>query len=473
MGNVGARMKKVAAVSRALFKVGTVAGATIAGFAVVVGRTAVKAAAEAERANMMLTAQLANVKTASKSGAKELIQYADRLQTLTGYSDEEIKSAMAMLATFQLNEKQIKQVILRVLDMAAATEKLSGAEADLQQIAIAVGKGVTGQVGVLSRYGVVISDSVKKSKDFNAILVELDKNFKGSAKTLRDTYIGQVRALKNALDDLKEIMGNKLLPIVREWTVKMTEWAQSDEAEKWAEDVAEAIKGIGHAAIWTGKRLDDLRYLASKPSFPVTETKYGKMYDWMYEYAEKQFPEIAKYAEKNARKQMSFLQKALTLYYRPEVVVKALPERFKVAAYKAWVQSLSAPIVADWLKEAGKRLPDLLGALPFLTMPLTPLPWSAGQRREAELAAQGKPTGLGDQRGRLAERGRARFVGLEELHREIQVAVAGPSAEIGYQKRIAKATEDGTASSKRVEKKLEGVEKAITKTTTSVAVYGP
>jgi len=175
---------------------------------------AVDAAAKEEAAQVRLETMLKNVKTATEGGAAMLIQYAGALQAVTGYEDEEIVSAQAMLATFQLNEKQIAAITPRLLDMAAATEKATGEKQDLQAIAIALGKGFTGMAGSLSRYGVVLSDETKKTGDFNAILKDLDMNFKGASEAAGKTFQGQLRILKATIGDVVEKIGAQLIPVL-------------------------------------------------------------------------------------------------------------------------------------------------------------------------------------------------------------------------------------------------------------------
>lgn len=193
-----------------------VAAVALGAAAIAAGTKAVKAAAEQEFQESKLTAALKNVASASQTGAAELIAYAGEMQKVTTFGDEQIISAQAMLATFQLNEKQIKAITPRLLDMAAATQKTSGEQQDLQSIAIALGKGFTGQVGSLARYGVVLSDTAKASGDFNAILGDLDMNFKGVAEASAKTFGGQMSMLKNQMGDMWESVGKMLIPVLSE-----------------------------------------------------------------------------------------------------------------------------------------------------------------------------------------------------------------------------------------------------------------
>jgi len=194
-------------------------------------KSAVDSAAAQEVANQKLINALKNVPGATEEGTQALIRQAGALQGLTGYQDEEIINAQAMLATFQLTDAEIAQITPRLLDMAAATEKASGQKADLQSIAVALGKGFTGLAGSLTRYGVVLSEEAKKNGDFNLILRDLDANFKGASETVGKTFTGQVRILTAQFDDMKEAIGSRLIPVllpliqkIAEGVKKFTEW---------------------------------------------------------------------------------------------------------------------------------------------------------------------------------------------------------------------------------------------------------
>ncbi|HEA21480.1 MAG TPA: hypothetical protein ENH87_11230 [Pricia antarctica] len=203
--------------------------------AALVGVTAVaikalKAFGLQEEQENKLTAALKNVKGATEEGAQELIRYAGALEKTTRFGDEEIISAQAMLATFQLNEKQIAAITPRLLDMAEASRKSTGAQVDLQTIAIALGKGFTGQAGQLSRYGVVLDKQAIKTEGFNGILKSLDNNFKGIAEASAQTFIGSIDQLKNTFGTLLEAVGkvlagplSKLVPKIKAITEVLIE----------------------------------------------------------------------------------------------------------------------------------------------------------------------------------------------------------------------------------------------------------
>ena len=216
-------------------------------------------------AETRLRASLRNVASASEDGADKLMQLASALQQTTTFGDEQIISGQAMLATFQLNEDAIAALTPRMLDMAAAMG--TGGEG-LTTIALQLGKAFTGQIGALSRSGVLIDKlglSIAKSQgpasEFAFLIEQLDKNFEGLAEELGQTTIGRIDQLKNKISDINEELGKTALPIqlfgvqikkfvlesLSWWVLFFKEWsAQSEGGIKDIEMIPEVIQAVNN-----------------------------------------------------------------------------------------------------------------------------------------------------------------------------------------------------------------------------------
>ena len=197
-----------------------------AGFAIATAAIVaiVKAAEEMINAfanHEMVTKKLSsNLKLVTKdaedhAAAIELLtEQAERLQKTTFYSRDEILNAQAMLSTFALTPQQIEQLTPRLLDMAAATTQATGQQANLQSIAINLGKATNGQTGMLARQGVVLRDITKDTGDFNMLLEDLDSNFNGLAETVGDSTMGKMKQFQHGIEDLKITLGEQLAPVL-------------------------------------------------------------------------------------------------------------------------------------------------------------------------------------------------------------------------------------------------------------------
>lgn len=195
---------------------------------------------------------------ATKAQVQELKKLADQLQATTIFGNEQIINAQAMLATFQLNADQVEQLTIRMLDMATAVTDVTGKEANLQQVAIALGKGVTGNIGILSRYGVVLSAEAKRTGDFSLIMKELDKNFKGIAEAMKTTFMGQMKMTGNAMGDLQKQMGGVItqsiviiasFDLIRESLIGATERVK--DAREKTDNFTDSMKRFVHGILLT------------------------------------------------------------------------------------------------------------------------------------------------------------------------------------------------------------------------------
>jgi hypothetical protein len=148
---------------------------------------------------------------------------ASSFQKITKFSDEAVLGGENMLLTFTSIGKEVfPRATETMLDMSQALGQ------DLKSSAIQLGKALNDPiagVSALRRVGVQFSDEqeemIKKMvesgdlmKAQTFILDELQKEFGGSAKAAGETFGGQLEILKNKLSDIKENIGNALLPVL-------------------------------------------------------------------------------------------------------------------------------------------------------------------------------------------------------------------------------------------------------------------
>ena len=194
---------------------GVIIGVTAAVGGLVAGLLkAAKATDEQERAEALLANTLTKVSGARADEIQALKDQAAQLQQTTRFGDEMTISAQAMLGTFALNADQIQQLTPLLQDMAEASRKGADGQADLQSVAIAVGKALTDGIGALTRYGVTLSEAQKEAFRMAdqagkvALVVEVLKaNFEGAAEAAGATFGGQMVRARNAVGDFVERIG--------------------------------------------------------------------------------------------------------------------------------------------------------------------------------------------------------------------------------------------------------------------------
>src|SRR5438128_9623407 len=132
-----------------------------------------------------------------------------------------------MLLTFtNIGRNVFPQATKTVLDMSQALGQ------DTKSSAIQLGKAlndpITG-VSALQRVGVTFDDQQKKliktymthnqiAKAQGVILKELNKEFGGVAETAGKTAGGQMAILNQQLDDIRQNIGDALLPLLTQFT---------------------------------------------------------------------------------------------------------------------------------------------------------------------------------------------------------------------------------------------------------------
>ena len=217
-------VKGVAAFGTAL--AGLAIGGAIAGFKSLADE-GMAAAQKQIQAETQLEAILKNVASiqergagATQKAADSLKAYAGELQQVGIIGDEVTLAGMAQLATFQMNDDQIKTVSASMLDLLAKTKGYNATQEDAVNIANMIGKAMTGNAGALSRVGITMTEAEKDAIKFGdanqraAIIAKvLQSNVGGVNAAMAKTAQGRQQQAMNAYGDMLEEFGKKLLPI--------------------------------------------------------------------------------------------------------------------------------------------------------------------------------------------------------------------------------------------------------------------
>lgn len=212
---------KVGGFSSKIGKLGGVIAGAFAGQQILnFGKSMVSAFTESEDAIAQTNAVLKSTGGTAGVTATMVDELSSSLQNSTRFSDEQARSAQNMLLTFtNIGKDVFPDATQAVADMATAMGT------DLTQTSIQVGKALQDPVlGVtaLQRVGVRLTESQKEVVEQlvatgdtagaqRVIIAELTKEFGGSAKAAGETFAGKLQILKNRLNDVQEIVGQKLI----------------------------------------------------------------------------------------------------------------------------------------------------------------------------------------------------------------------------------------------------------------------
>lgn len=270
-------------------------GAVAAGTYALVGRQALQfgkdsvgAFAEAEEAQTKLGDAFARFPKLADTNINKLGELNTALAQKTKFDDDASAAAEATLAQFKLTGRQIENLIPLVQDYAAKTGK------DLPDAATILGRSFLGQTKALKELGINYKSTGNQAKDVANITALLRTQVGGFAETQGKTAAGQAAILSNRFGELKETLGEKLLPVMMKLTAVGTvvvDWIGENTAvvgplvavigavvvAQWAWNVAMSANPIGLIVIGIAVLVGALVWVATKTRFfqTVWTTSWG------------------------------------------------------------------------------------------------------------------------------------------------------------------------------------------------------
>ena len=205
MGKVGKSMGKLRGAAATAFKA-MAAGAAAAAAAIgALAISAIKSAAEDEKATIRLNAALkARGFEMDKLNPKveEQIKAFQRL----GMTDDDVRAGLEVGSRFFTKQNQLLKANAIAADIAAATGK------DVATVMMALGRGAQGSTRGLAALGIVVEKGATKQD----ILRAASEKYAGVADEIANSTAVKFEAAQIRLNEAMENMGAKLLPIVND-----------------------------------------------------------------------------------------------------------------------------------------------------------------------------------------------------------------------------------------------------------------
>ena len=174
-----------------------------------IGKQLVDAFKVQEQAVASLDAAIFSMGRTTEGLSVNLQKVASQIQREGIIGDEALIQGQSFLATFtDITDELLPRTTRVMADLAAKTGSTENA-------AKLLGKASMGLVGALSIAGISLSDATKESKDFEAILGEIEDQVGGLNAALGNTATGAMTQLSNAFGDLQE-EGGKFLALALE-----------------------------------------------------------------------------------------------------------------------------------------------------------------------------------------------------------------------------------------------------------------
>lgn len=254
--NLGKQFDKFAKKSALAF---AAAGAAVGAFAVKVGTDAVRAAMEDQKSQVLLANSLRNTVGATDAAIASTEDYITLLQKEVKVTDDELRPALARLTSATGSIAGGQQLLGTALNVSAQ----SGA--DLATSSNAIIKAMKGQGKALGLLVPGLSAATIKSKDFNKILSQTNKETFGAAAKRAATLEYQLIGLKIAYGEILETLGYALLPVI----------------ERFADVVA--TKVLPKLEAWIAANKDDLAAGLEKilKQIPQLITQVFNLFDYI------------------------------------------------------------------------------------------------------------------------------------------------------------------------------------------------
>jgi hypothetical protein len=172
------------------------------------GADAVKAAVEDEKSQAELARTLKASTGARKGDIASVERWISAQGKALGVTDDDLRPSLAALARATGDVGEAQKLAALAMDISAATGK------PLATVTQALVKAQNGQTAGLGRLGIKTKDAAGKALTFAQIQDQLRQKMGDAAETAANTAGGKFKRFQVQMDELKESIGAKLLPIL-------------------------------------------------------------------------------------------------------------------------------------------------------------------------------------------------------------------------------------------------------------------
>lgn len=168
--------------------------------------------------------------------------YAAEMQRQTVYGDELILQQMAYGTNLGITTNKLQDATKAAIGLAAKYRL------DLASSMMLVGRASQGQTSMLTRYGIVMDESLTAQEKFNRLLVIGAESFH-LAEEATKTAAGSLEQMKNAWGDMLEIAGEIVLPGMTEKTKETTKFLTENQMafRRYLNDIREGVEMTDNA----------------------------------------------------------------------------------------------------------------------------------------------------------------------------------------------------------------------------------
>lgn len=205
---VDSHTKRIGGSFKAMGVVAAAGVASVAASVIAFAKDSVTSFAEAEESQQKLIDAFGRFPALANTNIAALQSLNQELARKTKFDDDAFASGQAILAQFKLTGTQVAALTPLLADYAAKTGK------DLPDAAETLGKSFLGNTKALKELGINYKATGNQAKDIANITALLRAQVGGFAEQQGKTAAGQAAILSNRFGEVKETVGEKLLPVL-------------------------------------------------------------------------------------------------------------------------------------------------------------------------------------------------------------------------------------------------------------------
>lgn len=174
----------------------------VAGFASI--RKAISESIEGETTLNALRVALASTGEASEEALTKVTRFSQKLSDLTGIDDDVINGQIALAKSFGITNDQAQDLVLAATRLSVVTGQ------DVDSAIKQLGGTFDGSIGKLGNLGSAYRGLTKEQLRAGEVVKKVNEEFKGSEKTIGDSFAGSLNKATNAINDLFKAVGDNV-----------------------------------------------------------------------------------------------------------------------------------------------------------------------------------------------------------------------------------------------------------------------
>ena len=237
-----------------------VATAAAGALALKIGKDAVQAAMEDQKSQTLLANALRNTVAASDAAIASSEEFITALQSQFNIADDQLRPALASLATATGDLSQAQTLLGLALDASA------GSGNSLDAVTRALGRAVNGNLTSLGKMFPALDKNAIASGDLVAVTQQLAALYGGAAQDNANTFASQVEGLKLAFGEILETIGYRFIPILQN-LVRIINEQVIPAIQKWLDENGERLAKtfeniIGYVVAFAKSMFDVFSFVA-------------------------------------------------------------------------------------------------------------------------------------------------------------------------------------------------------------------